>query len=111
MLTRSTLLATDPRFPASLREVADPPASIRLAGELPPLERAVAIVGTRRASEEAIDFTRTLARELALAGCAIVSGGALGIDGAAHLGALEGGGRTLVALAGGLDELFPPRHV
>jgi DNA processing protein len=70
----------------------------------------VAIVGTRRADAEALDFTTELARQLALAGCVIVSGGALGVDAAAHRGALLGGGRTVAVLASGLVTPYPPSH-
>ena len=67
-------------------------------------------MGTRRASGEALDLTRTLARELALADCVIVSGGAEGIDTAAHEGALDARAATLAVLASGLDRPYPPSN-
>ncbi|MCB9628116.1 MAG: DNA-protecting protein DprA [Sandaracinaceae bacterium] len=103
------LLPLDPRYPAGARDLKDH-GPLRVAGELPSLERAVAIVGTRRADPEALDFTTELARELAEAGCVIVSGGALGVDAAAHRGALMGGGRTVAVLASGLVKPYPPAH-
>jgi DNA processing protein len=74
------------------------------AGEPPP---AVAIVGTRRASPEGLEVARTLGRGLAAAGVTVVSGMALGIDSAAHSGALEVGGPTVAVLAGGADVPYP----
>jgi DNA processing protein len=74
------------------------------AGERPPV---VSIVGTRKASPEGLDIARTLARGLAAAGVTVVSGMAMGIDSAAHAGALEGGGTTVAVLAGGADVPYP----
>lgn len=76
-------------------------------GELPDLTRAIAIVGTRRADDEALDFAHLLGREAALRGVVVVSGGAIGIDRAAHEGAIDGGGRTVVVLPTGLDAPYP----
>jgi DNA processing protein len=67
----------------------------------------VAIVGTRKPDALAFQFAHTLARELAEAGCAIVSGGAIGIDTTAHQGALDGGGFTVAILATGLEHPYP----
>lgn len=67
-------------------------------------------MGTRYADEEAILFTRGLARDLAAAGLTVISGGAYGIDAAAHEGALEASGRTVAVLATGFREAYPPRH-
>jgi DNA processing protein len=90
-----------------LAQLKDPPASLAISGELPDLSRAVAIVGTRTPNPQAANFAHTLAYELAEAGCPIVSGGALGIDSAAHQGALEGGGFTVAILATGLERPYP----
>jgi DNA processing protein len=68
---------------------------------------AVAIVGTREASEDGIAWTRKLAAELAAAGVAILSGGAEGIDTAAHEGALDAGGTTVVVTPAGFDHPYP----
>ena len=71
---------------------------------------AVAIVGARAASQTAMDRAHALARHLAGSGVHVVSGGALGVDGAAHRGALAGGGGTTVVLGSGLDVPYPARH-
>jgi DNA processing protein len=75
-------------------------------GEPPP---AVAIVGTRRASPEGLEVARALGRGLAAAGVTVVSGMALGVDSAAHAGAVEVGGPTVAVLAGGADLPYPVR--
>ncbi|MEZ4327031.1 MAG: DNA-processing protein DprA [Polyangiales bacterium] len=103
------LLPLDPSYPTELRALPDH-GPVRVSGRLPSLDRAVAIVGTRRASPEALDFTFGLAQELAEAGCVIISGGALGVDAAAHRGALLGSGRTVAVLASGLITPYPPSH-
>lgn len=71
---------------------------------------AVAIVGARAASQQGMDRAHALARHLAGRGIRVVSGGALGIDGAAHRGALAGGGTTTVVLGSGCDVAYPVRH-
>jgi DNA processing protein len=73
-------------------------------GEPPP---AVSIVGTRRASPEGLEVARTLGRGLAAAGVTVVSGMALGVDSAAHAGAVDIGGPTVAVLAGGADLPYP----
>jgi DNA processing protein len=100
----------DPTWPPGLHDLKDMPAALRVAGHVPGLSDAVAIVGTRSANEEALRFTRRLARDLASAGFVIVSGGADGIDAAAHLGALAGGGRTVAILATGVIDAYPRHH-
>ena len=71
---------------------------------------AVAIVGARAATQQGMDRAHLLARHLAARGVQVVSGGALGIDAAAHRGALAGGGATVVVLGSGVDVLYPRRH-
>lgn len=83
--------------------------TMRFVGDEPPYAPAVAIVGTRRADPEAERFAFGLARDLAARGVVIVSGGALGIDAAAHEGALAAG-RTVAVLATGLSRAYPPQH-
>jgi DNA processing protein len=100
----------DGAWPRLLDDLPDPPSQIRVAGQLPPLEDAVAIVGTRYADEDALAFARALATELAVAGRVVISGGAWGIDAAAHRGALDVGGQTVVVLPTGLDRAYPARH-
>lgn len=92
-------------------ELEDPPPALYVRGRLhKPEEPAVAIVGARHASEGGLVLARSIARDLACAGVTIVSGLALGIDGASHRGALDAGGRTIAVLAGGIDRPSPPSH-
>ncbi len=104
------ITAADPGWPPALAELPDPPLWLRVAGMLPRSGPAVAIVGTRHADEDAVRFARQLAGDLCAAGVTVISGGAYGIDAAAHAGALEASGRTVAVLATGLAEAYPPRH-
>jgi DNA processing protein len=105
-----TLTATDPCWPDRLADLPDPPLWLRVAGNLPRSVKAVAIVGTRYADEEATRYARRLSADLCASGMTVISGGARGIDAAAHEGALEASGRTVAVLATGLREAFPPGH-
>lgn len=73
--------------------------------------RRIAIVGTRSADHGALRFAHRLAKEAAERGGVVVSGGALGIDAAAHRGALDGDGATVAVMAGGLNNLYPREHL
>jgi DNA processing protein len=79
-------------------------------GPLPKADRWVAIVGARKASEGGRDLALRMAKALAERGIGIVSGGALGIDAAAHRGALEGGGKTIVVLPTPIDRPSPKQN-
>ncbi len=107
----TTLLRDDPRYPERLRADQEPPAVLFAAGDLEALggER-VAIVGTRRCTGAGAGFARELGRELTHAGVTVVSGLALGIDGAAHRGVLEAGGRPVAVVGSGHDVVYPARH-
>jgi DNA processing protein len=94
-------------YPRGLRDLSDAPDEFRVVGELPALERAIAVVGTRRADDEALDFAYALGREAALQGLVVVSGGAIGVDRSAHEGAIDGGGKTVVVLPTGFDAPYP----
>lgn len=96
-------------LPPRLRDLPEPPAALHLVGELP-RGPSVAIVGTREPSPEAHAFARTLAHELARAGIIILSGGAQGIDSAAHEGALDAEGRTVVVAPAGFHKPFPAEN-
>ena len=96
-------------FPASLREIPDPPLLVWVRGTLP-TGPTLAIVGARRASARGLATARSFAAELARAGVAIVSGLAYGIDAAAHHGALAGAGATVAVLASGLSKVTPAGH-
>lgn len=100
---------TGTRLPPLLAELPEPPARLHLHGRLP-RGPAVAIVGTRSATPEAVAWTREVAAEIAAAGVAILSGGAKGIDTAAHEGALDVGGVTVVVTPAGFDHPFPPQN-
>ena len=106
------LMWDDPSYPALLAELADAPPLLFVAGEPGVLEvPQLAMVGSRRASQPGLDNARAFARSLAGGGFVITSGLALGIDGAAHQGALDGGGKTVAVLGTGLQCLYPRRHV
>jgi len=98
----------DAGYPENLRNARTPPIALSVLGELLPQDEAsVAIVGTRKASPYGKTVAKRLARDLARNGLTVVSGGAHGIDAAAHEGALEVGGRTLAVLGNGVDIAFP----
>ncbi len=104
------LPVTDPAYPELLRELPDPPPALFLRGD--PLLLALpqlAIVGSRHASRGGLENARRFARFLAGNGLLVTSGLALGIDGAAHEGALERG-RTVAVTGTGLDRVYPARH-
>jgi DNA processing protein len=101
----------DEHYPTHLRDVADPPPVLYLRGRLAAAdEHAVALVGTRRATDYGRAVAERLARELALAGVTVVSGLAKGIDTAAHRAAVDAGGRTQAVLGNGLDQVYPPEN-
>lgn len=100
----------DLQYPAPLREIPDPPPWLFCRGDPTCLSRpTVAIVGSRRASHAGLQAAELMAERLAAAGYTVCSGLALGIDGAAHRGALRGGYTTAV-LASGVDRASPLRH-
>lgn len=102
-------LLDDPAAPAVLHVRGGPGALRRLVGDEDPGSGpcTVAIVGARRAGPDALEMARGLGRSLSAAGVTVVSGLALGVDSAAHEGALEGGGRTVAVLATGADRTYP----
>jgi DNA processing protein len=99
---------TGAEYPPRLRDLNDPPR-VWVTGELP-RTLSVAVVGTRYPSEEGRKFARALCASLAAEGIAIVSGGAKGIDVAAHEGALDGGGATVVVAGSSFDRPSPKEH-
>ena len=101
----------DAAYPAALRTIADPPPVLYVRGTVRPGDaRAVAVVGTRRASAYGVQAARHLAGGLARNGVTVVSGLARGIDAVAHDAALLAGGRTLAVLGCGVDVTYPPEH-
>jgi DNA processing protein len=98
-------------YPPLLAQLYDPPAELYVRGDVEILgEVAVAIVGARSCSPYGSQVARSLARELAGAGLVVVSGLARGIDGEAHRGTLEAGGRTVAVLGCGIDRDYPRSH-
>ena len=98
----------DPVYPPRLKEIHNPPPILWVDGTIKEQDQvAVAIVGSRGATDYGRETSARLAGELATAGVSVVSGMALGIDSAAHRGALAVGGRTLAVLGCGVDVLYP----
>jgi DNA processing protein len=98
-------------YPARLLELRRPPQEIWYRGHLPPADRgAMAIVGSRKASGAGCERAHELAGWLGRRGWVVVSGGAFGIDAAAHRGALDAGAETYAVLGCGVDVVYPDRH-
>jgi len=106
------LTALDAGYPSKLYAIEEPPPLLYGIGDPAALsvERMVAVVGTRRPTAIGRDLATRIAKRLADAGVIVVSGLALGIDGAAHLSALEGGADTVAVVGGGLDAPGPSPH-
>ncbi|WP_321960033.1 DNA-processing protein DprA [Paraburkholderia sp. J7] len=101
----------DPAYPPRLLDMPDPPPLLYAKGRLELLHaRAVAVVGSRSATPQAIDDAARFARTLAAAGLTVVSGLAHGVDGAAHRGALHEHGGTVAVIGTGADLVYPPAH-
>jgi DNA processing protein len=117
-LTDGGLLAVclhSPPYPPLLHDLGDAPAVLFGSGrpdalELLAGEPAVTVVGTRRASPYGTEVAYALGRGLGASGVPVVSGLALGIDGTAHRGCLDGGGVPVAVVAGGPDVVYPRRH-
>ncbi len=109
---RAVVTLGDALYPASLLETADPPLLLYLQGRSELLAAdSVAVVGSRNPTAQGVANAQSFARHLSHAGLSVVSGLALGIDGAAHEGALEGAGSTLAVVGTGLDRVYPRRHL
>jgi len=102
-----------PQYPAALREIPDPPLCLFVRGQCRTVsERCVALVGSRNATRQGLENAKGFAQALAERGWCVVSGLALGIDGAAHQGALasQQAGGTLAVVGTGLDHTYPAQH-
>jgi DNA processing protein len=105
------LIQSDENYPTMLREIYDPPLVLYVKGELTAKDKnAVAMVGSRSTTHYGIETARKLAYQLAYVGVTVVSGGARGIDTAAHQGALAAKGRTVCVLGTGVNIVFPPEN-
>ncbi|HMO44518.1 MAG TPA: DNA-processing protein DprA [Rubrivivax sp.] len=108
---RQVLTVGDRDYPPQLLQSADPPLLLYVQGQVELLaRRSLAIVGSRNASVAGLDNARAFGAHLSRQGWAIVSGLALGIDGAAHEGGLQGAGSTIAVVGTGLDRVYPARH-
>ncbi|MCK7598081.1 DNA-processing protein DprA [Microbulbifer sp. CAU 1566] len=102
----------DDNYPALLKEISRPPPILYVSGAIDALALPqIAMVGARRATRAGLDNAEAFAADLAAAGFGITSGLALGVDAAAHRGALKGGGKTIAVLGTGVDRLYPLRNV
>ena len=105
------LTESSPTYPQALVHIPDPPGVLFVRGEIRPTDGiAVAIVGTRHATQYGLTQAERFASGLGRCGYTIVSGLARGIDAAAHRGALKAGGRTLAVLGSGVLNVYPPEH-
>lgn len=101
------LCLSDPDYPQLLARIPDPPPLLFVRGQLDRSVKTIAVVGSRTPTRYGLITTRALCRELAGVGIIVVSGMARGVDTAAHLGALEGKGRTVAVLGSGLERIYP----
>jgi len=118
-VSRRVVTLGDPGYPASLLEMADPPPMLYVLGapafDLTQLGHSIAVVGSRNPTPQGATNARSFGRALGEAGLPVVSGLALGVDGAAHLGALDAAGdeprlATVAVVGTGLDRVYPARH-
>lgn len=108
---RQVITIGDTAYPSSLLETADPPLLLYAHGRVELLRAAsIAVVGSRNPTAQGNDNARAFAKHLSQAGLTVVSGLALGIDGAAHDGALGGAGSTIAVMGTGADRIYPARH-
>ncbi|WP_029406630.1 DNA-processing protein DprA [Thiomicrorhabdus sp. Milos-T2] len=102
------LVLDDKQYPKNLTEITDPPIVLGVRGKVELLsDPQIAIVGSRHASKQGIETAKDFAKHLSQQGLTITSGLALGIDTAAHQGALQGIGKTIAVVATGLDRIYP----
>ena len=108
---QSILTLADNAYPQSLLEIADPPNVLYVRGNAALLQtRGLAMVGSRNATPQGLQTAENFAKTLAGRGLCIISGLALGIDAAAHRGALAAGGETIAVIGTGADRIYPARN-
>ncbi len=106
-----TISLNNSDYPSLLKEISNPPLKINILGKLPDEQKTkIAVVGTRKATTEGKTIARKIAQKLAELDIVVVSGLAMGIDTAAHEGALLGNGQTIAVLACGLDAIYPAQN-
>lgn len=105
----NVVLRHDAGFPEHLAELPDAPDVLFVRGSMAP-DRGVAVVGSRKATPYGIGIARAYGAALASAGWPVISGLARGVDGAAHQGTLDAGGRGTAVMGCGLDVWYPPQH-
>jgi DNA processing protein len=105
------LIQSDEDYPELLKQIYDPPVVLYVKGSLNAKDKnAVAMVGSRMTTHYGLEVARKLSYQLAYIGVTVVSGGARGIDTAAHQGALSAKGRTVAVLGTGINLVFPPEN-
>src|ERR1035438_7738645 len=105
------VLQSDENYPPLLKQIYDPPVLLYVLGSLTARDKnAVAMVGSRMTTHYGIEVARKIAYQLAYTGVTVVSGGARGIDTAAHQGALSAKGRTIAVLGTGINLVFPTEN-
>jgi len=114
--TRQVLTLADSAYPPDLLQTEDPPLMLYVMGRMPPSWPAgIAVVGSRNPTHQGLDNARQFSRSFAQAGITVVSGLALGVDGAAHEGALQGAAAdqlaTIAVVGTGLDRVYPRQHL
>jgi len=97
-------------WPVGISDLGEPPDLLWISGDISPRRPAVAVVGSRNATVVGKQIAQAIGKELAQAGVQVISGFARGIDAAAHMGALEGGGSTIAVLGTGIDVSYPYQH-
>lgn len=101
----------DSSYPSLLKEISDPPSGIYILGGLPDEKKSkIAIVGTRKATNEGKSIAKEIAKKLSESGFTVVSGLAMGIDTAVHEGVISVSGQTIAVLANGLDSIYPRQN-
>jgi DNA processing protein len=109
---RALIALDDARYPRALLDTADPPLLLHAQGRFDLLQAdSIAVVGSRNPTPQGSDNARAFSSHLSQAGLTIVSGLALGIDAAAHAGALEGAASTIAVVGTGLDQAYPRRNL
>lgn len=110
-VSAQVIVLGDDAYPQALHELPQPPTVLTALGDISLMSRPiVGIVGTRHSSASGDRIAHQMATKLVEAGAVVVSGMALGVDAAAHRGALDAGGGTIAVLGGGVDVPYPPTH-